>query len=148
MFCLSQSVGYAIRGLSCLVTIEGDRRFVRDVAEASEVPAAYLAKLFKKLSDTGILESKRGWAGGTHLTRNPEEISLLEISEAIDGKEWLSRCLLGMDECSEQRSCPTHDFWKATRQDIKNVLQKTTLADVIEFERKRGLTPGDSPKQA
>lgn len=137
MLCLSQSVGYAIRGLARLEAREdGAKFFVRDVAEASGVPRAYLAKLFKKLADAGILDSKRGWAGGTSLSRPSSEITLLEIAEAIDGQEWFSRCLLGMEECSEDRSCPTHDFWKAMRVSVRNELTKTTLADVVEHERR------------
>lgn len=137
MFCLSQSVGYAIRALARLVAVEGEQAFVRDIAEAAGVPKAYLAKLFKRLADAGLLESKRGWAGGTRLVKPAADISLLDIAEAIDGQEWFSRCLLGMDTCSESRSCPTHEFWKVTRASVKDKLSQTSLADVIEHERKR-----------
>lgn len=149
MLCLSQGVGYAIKALTCLEASDESKGFVRDLAEASGVPKAYLAKLFKKLVDAGLLESKRGWAGGTRLARPASEISLLEISEAIEGQEWFGRCLLGMAECSDERACPAHDFWKATRGAIKEKLRRTSLADVIAFERKRAGKPsaisGDDP---
>lgn len=136
MLSLSPSVGYAIKGLAQLEVSEGQRGFARDIALAAGVPGAYLAKLFKKLADAGIVESKRGWSGGTRLARPAEEISLLEIAEAIDGHEWFSQCLLGMDECSEQRSCPTHEFWKATRESVKSELRRINLNDVIQHQLK------------
>ena len=137
MFCLSQSVGYAIRALAAMEATPGEKAFARDIAASSQVPPAYLAKVFKRLVDGGILESKRGWAGGTRLTRPSAAVSILEIAEAIDGSEWLNNCLLGMDACSEKRSCPTHDFWGPTREALRQKLRETTLADVVAYERGR-----------
>jgi len=137
MFSLSHSVGYAIRALAYLDTSEGNTSFVRDIAQEADLPKAYLAKLFKKLANAGILESKRGQTGGTRLARPSSEISILDISEAIVEQDWVNTCLLGLDDCSEQRYCPTHIFWKDTREKIKDELSRTTLADVIAFEQNK-----------
>lgn len=137
MLGLSQGVGYAVKAMGCL-SEGGDSHFVRDVAECAQVPPSYLTKVFKKLVDADILTSKRGWAGGTRLARAPESITLLEIVEAIDGKDWNCGCLLGQDFCSDDRACPTHAFWKVERQKIAANLRETTLAACIEFERRRG----------
>ncbi len=137
MLTLSQGVGYAVKAMACL-TEGGDSHFVREVAECARVPPAYLTKIFKKLVDAGLLSSKRGWAGGTRLARSPETITLLEITEAIDGKDWNRGCLLGQEFCSDERACPTHEFWKAERRAIAAKLAGTTLAACIEFERSRG----------
>lgn len=137
MLGLSQGVGYAVKAMACL-TEGGESRFVREVAACADVPPAYLTKIFKKLVDAGILTSKRGWAGGTRLARPPEAITLLEITEAIDGKDWNRGCLLGQEYCSDERACPTHEFWKVERQAIAENLNRTTLAACIEFERNRG----------
>ncbi len=137
MLGLSQGVGYAVKALACL-TEDGEAHFVREVAACAKVPPAYLTKVFKKLVDAGVLSSKRGWAGGTRLARPPESITLLEITEAIDGKDWNKGCLLGQEFCSDERACPTHAFWKIDRQAIAEKLRHITLAACIEFERKRG----------
>ena len=137
MLGLSQGVGYAVKALACL-TEDGEAHFVREVAECARVPPAYLTKVFKKLVDAGMLTSKRGWAGGTRLARSPEMITLLEITEAIDGKNWNRGCLLGQEFCSDERACPTHVFWKVERKAIAEKLRQITLAACIEFERKRG----------
>lgn len=134
MLSLSQSVGYAIQALACLDEDPQNPRLVKDIAKETGVPAPYLAKLFKKLSDAGIVASKRGYKGGHWLQRPAPQISLLEISEAIDGRKWLGRCLLGLEECTDFRGCPTHQFWKKTRGEIERKLQRTSLAEVIAFE--------------
>jgi len=142
MLCLSQGVGYAVKALACL-TEDGTGQFVREIAIRAEVPPSYLAKVFKKLVDGDILVSKRGWAGGTRLARPPEAINLLEIAQAVDGKDWSSGCLLGQEICSDERACPTHDFWKVERKAIADKLQQTTLAECIEFERQRAQLKAD-----
>ncbi len=136
MLSLSQGVGYAVKALAFL-SEAGAGQFVREIAARAEVPPSYLAKIFKKLVDGEILVSKRGWAGGTRLARPPEAINLLEIVQAVDGKDWNSGCLLGQEVCSDERACPTHDFWKVERKGIAEKLQQITLAECIEFERQR-----------
>lgn len=136
MLCLSQSVGYAIQALTCFPD-DGKSRLVREVAEEAKVPAAYLAKLVKRLADAKIVISRRGIKGGTWLSRPAKEITLMQISEAIDGKKWLGKCLMGLKECADERACPTHEFWKVARAQIEAKLNETTLADVMAFEKNR-----------
>lgn len=143
MLCLSQSVGYAVQALSCLATSDAPTRLIRDIAAEANIPPAYLAKLIKRLADADLVTSKRGIKGGTWLKKPPEEITLLEISEAIDGRRWLGRCLLGLEECSDARACPTHEFWKASRAEIEKKLSETTLFDVVEFEKRKAAEDAD-----
>lgn len=137
MLCLSQSVGYAIQALTSLGANPGSSRLIREIAEDSGVPAPYLAKLLQKLAEADVVALKRGYKGGVTLKRAASSITLMEISEAIDGRKWLGRCLLGMEECSDARACPTHAFWKQARADIEEKLSKTTLATVVAFEAQR-----------
>lgn len=137
MLSLAQSVGYAVRALACMESDLCKSSFTKDIAACSQVPSAYLAKIFKRLVDAGILESKRGWSGGTKLARPPEEISLLEIASALEGEDFLKGCLLGETYCSDDRACPTHFFWKAERARIEKELRSKSLAEVIEFEKAR-----------
>jgi Rrf2 family protein len=87
------------------------------------------------LASAGLVNTKRGLRGGITLTRPPEEINLLEISEAVEARQWLGRCLLGLETCSDERSCPMHEFWKKARQDIEKLLRTTTLAHVRDHEK-------------
>lgn len=137
MLNLAQSVSYAVRALACMENGPCETSFTKDIAACSGVPSAYLAKIFKRLVDAGILESKRGWSGGTKLARTPEEISLLEIASALEGEDFLKGCLLGEAYCSDERACPMHVFWKAERARIEKELRSKSLAEVIKFEKSR-----------
>lgn len=145
MLCLSQSVGYAIQALTCLGDDAPSTKLIRDIAKQTGVPPAYLAKLIKRLADANLVTSKRGIKGGTWLRRPPEEITLMEISEAIDGRKWLGRCLLGLEECTDERACPTHEFWRKARAGIQKKLEETSLADVMKFEASKAMREGKAP---
>jgi len=76
------------------------------------------------------------------LARPPETITLLQISEAVEARQWLGRCLLGLAACTDERACPAHTFWKDARQQIQSVLETTTLSDVIAHEQTLQNRPG------
>jgi Rrf2 family iron-sulfur cluster assembly transcriptional regulator len=136
MLALSQTTGYAIQALACVS--EGcDHALVREVARCAGVPAPYLGKIVQNLVRAGILNSRRGRRGGISLARPSASISLLEISEAVDGADYLEGCLLGLESCSDQRACPTHAFWKKTRGGIRRTLKGISLAEVAQFQRER-----------
>jgi Rrf2 family transcriptional regulator, iron-sulfur cluster assembly transcription factor len=137
MMTLSTTVGYAIQALACLAGPAGKNAMIHKVAEYARVPAPYLAKIMKKLNDAGIVKSKRGFRGGIWLALPPERITLLSIMNAVDGPEYLDGCLLGLEECSDDRDCPVHTFWKPTRKAIREELTSITLADVVEFNARR-----------
>ncbi|MBI4659088.1 MAG: Rrf2 family transcriptional regulator [Verrucomicrobia bacterium] len=77
------------------------------------------------------MTTKRGYRGGIGLVRPAGAISVLEIVVAVEGEEWMSRCLLGLDNCGEPSSCPTHKFWQRIRREVSEELCRTTLAAVI-----------------
>jgi Rrf2 family protein len=97
------------------------------------------------LAAAGLVVTKRGHHGGILLSRLPNQITLLQISEAIEGRAWLDRCLLGLESCSDERACPTHQFWKQSRRAIELQLRSTTLADVAAHERAKTQPAGTPP---
>ena len=135
MLCLSQTTGYAIAALAHLDRPGGQALLLRDVARAADVPTAYLAKRMPGLVAAGLVASKRGRHGGLVLARDPETITLIEVAEAVEARPWSDRCLLGLTECSDERACPMHEFWKVTRKSIEMRLRGTTLADVIAHDK-------------
>jgi len=134
MLSLSQTTGYAIEALAHLNPPGGKPLLLREVARLARVPGAYLAKRMPDLVAAGLVTSRRGQRGGLVLAREPAEITLLEISEAVEARRWLDGCLLGLSSCSDERACPVHTFWKPTRAKIEKTLRTTTLASVIAHE--------------
>lgn len=135
----SRSAEYAIRAFAYLAHMpEGRYAMVKQIAEQSATPSHFLAKILQQLARKGFLRSSKGPTGGFCLRRSPEEISMLELVEAIDGIEEYQRCPGGMTECNDEAACGLHDSWKALRSRILEYLELTSIADVSRAaEQKR-----------
>lgn len=130
MLPLSQTTGYAVRALRCLQEPGGHPVLVEDVAESTGIPRSYLSKLVHKLAKRGLVVARRGHHGGVVLARPSSEITLEDLSEAIDGTAWRKRCLLGLLGCSDATPCVLHGFWQETLEQILARLRSVTLADL------------------
>jgi Rrf2 family iron-sulfur cluster assembly transcriptional regulator len=142
---VGQAVGYAASALGYLA-LAGDRPvLVREIAEACDIPAAYLAKIVNSLRRLGLVDTQRGVGGGVTIARSPDQISLLELCRALGDPIVERRCMLGTAQCSEERACPAHAFWSEHRQRAVEFLTATTVADFAAFEARRRLSPNPSP---
>ena len=135
MMCLSQTTGYAMRALSCLQSARTQPRLVRDVAAETGIPRPYLAKVIGQLAESGLVEARRGQHGGVTLTRPAGQITLLEVVEAVEGKQWISPCILGLETCDEPGFCPAHEVWKRVRVQLEQKLRNTKLSQFIDGTR-------------
>jgi Rrf2 family protein len=141
MLSLSQTTGYAILALSCLVEDEDRWVLAKDIAAMTDIPAPYLSRVLHALGRSGLIRTKRGYRGGFALARPASRISLLDVAEAVEGRDWKSPCLLGLTSCAQIRACPTHTFWMRELARIERELRKTTLAQVGGFARPSGVVP-------
>jgi Rrf2 family protein len=121
----SHTTGYAIEALACLARRRPDSMLVREIAEATDIPLPYLSKIFQRLAEAGIVESKRGYKGGVRLAREPEKISLLQINAAAENGKT-------SDTFVEYPRPGT--FWQAFNQSYRKKLEALTLTDVVDYE--------------
>jgi Rrf2 family protein len=103
---------------------------VREIAEAAEVPHPSLAKILHSLRGRGLVRSTKGPGGGYQLARPGDQMRVIEVIEAVDGRVDLDTvCILGLDTCSDEASCALHDVWKLFRQNYATTLTNMTLRD-------------------
>ena len=121
MLPLSQTTGYAVRALRCLQEPGGHPVLVEEVADYTGIPRSYLSKLIHKLAKKGLVTARRS-----------TEITLEDLSEAIDGVAWRKRCLMGLLGCSDDAPCVLHTFWHDTLEQILARLRSVTLADLAQ----------------
>jgi Rrf2 family protein len=134
---ISRSSEYAIRALTYLAQQGGERfHLARDMAEVLGIPAPFLGKVLQPLVTRRILDSQRGRSGGFKLARSPREISLLHIVESQESLDHLRRCILGQAECTDERPCPLHEFWKTASQDFLAMLASTTLQSLVDHSQR------------
>ena len=141
---LSQAVGYAATALGYIAAAGGKSVAVKDVAKACQIPGPYLAKIIHSLSRTGVVTTQRGIGGGVVLAREARLVSLYDICVALDDPIIQNRCMLGVADCSDDRNCPTHKFWKVHRAREVEFLQQTSIADIAAFETRRRWSFGAS----
>ena len=140
---LSQTVGYAIIAMGYLAEQEdGGPVLVKEISAATGVPSAYLAKIVNTLSRKGLVNTQRGIRGGVTLARPANAVSVYDLCKIFDDPVCEDRCMLGLAQCTDERACPAHEYWKAQRTQSQEYLANMTLADVGHFEagqrRKRG----------
>jgi Rrf2 family protein len=134
---LSQASGYAAAALGFIASNADGPSLVKDIAEGANIPAPYLAKIVQVLARRGLVNTQRGIGGGVSLAKAPANITLYDVCVALDDPSVQSRCMLGTAECSDDRACPCHEFWKSHRLEFHQFLQGTTIADLAQFESRR-----------
>ena len=86
-----------------------------------------MAKIFQQLNKLGLVKSYRGTGGGFQLGRPAEEVTLLEIVEAVEGPILPNRCILAKGLCSRDSVCTVHPVWKEVQEKMRAVLSNVTL---------------------
>jgi len=144
----SRSAEYAIRAFVHLAAVpDGKYAMVKNIAEESETPTHFLAKILQQLARKGFLRSSKGPTGGFTLRRPADEITLLEIVDAIDGLSEYQRCPSGMTECNDEAPCGMHESWKALRSSILEYMEATTIADVAAALQQKREALAKAPKK-
>lgn len=135
---ISRASEYAIRALTFLASQpSGSFHLARDMGERLEIPAPFLAKILQPLVSRGLVHSQRGRSGGFRLAKEPREIRIYEVVDAEEHLGRLRQCMLGQAECSDERACPMHDYWKSTCDHFLGVLASTSLQDLVQFSESR-----------
>lgn len=134
---------YGLRGVVFLAKQPPDRLFlVSEVSKVQRIPEPYLAKIFQRLSKTGLLRSVRGLNGGFGLGRPAKEITMKQVIEALEGPIALNRCLLRQGECEEERNCPLQPVFEEAQERFLEILDRTTIEDLARqdsrSEEKKG----------
>lgn len=102
---ITRQADYALRAVLFLAKLgQSKRAATSQIAEEQNIPPSFLAKIISQLSVAGLINTSRGARGGVSLARAPEDVSVLEVVEAIDGPITLNDCTINGcqfgDECS------------------------------------------------
>jgi len=127
---LSQTVEYALRAATFLATSPQEPRTVEQIAEATRVPMAYLAKVMQALVRGRIVSSRRGVGGGFTLLRDAASIRILEVVQAVDPIQRITTCPLGLASHGT-RLCPLHRRLDQAIAAMEKAFASTTLAEVL-----------------
>lgn len=126
----SQKVEYALRAVAHLANESPSARTVEQIARATKVPQAYLAKVVQELVRGGVLRSQRGIGGGISLVKTPDKITILDVVNAIDPIHRITRCPLEIESHGFQL-CPLHRRVDDALAMVEKAFSSTTLGQVL-----------------
>jgi Rrf2 family protein len=104
---------------------------IGEISKHWDIPEEFLRKIVQILSKSGLILSHRGAGGGVELAKPAEEISLLEVIEAAEGKLALNKCLLKVGACPRDAWCAVHQVWSEAQQEMKAILRSKSLAELV-----------------
>lgn len=134
MSIFSKACEYGIKATLHIATQSraGRRVSLNEIAEATDSPQAFTAKILQQLVRNQIIDSMKGPGGGFEMNQaRQESIHLNHLVFAIDGDQVYKGCGLGLKECNEDKPCPVHDQFKIIRDELKEMLEKTSIATLV-----------------
>lgn len=132
---ITRQADYAVRAVLYLSKLGPDRRAATShIAQEQQIPPSFLAKIVSQLSVAGLLQTSRGARGGVSLARTPDQISLLEVVEAIDGPILLNECVSANGACTFGDDCPMRPVWCDAQAELVERLQDTFFSQFIQAD--------------
>lgn len=133
---ITRQADYAVRAVYYLARLGFERRAATSqIAEEQSIPPSFLAKIVSQLSVAGLLQTSRGARGGVSLARSPEQITLLEVVEAIDGPILLNECVAeNGNPCGFKDDCLLYPVWSDAQTDLVNRLKSTNFGQFVQPE--------------
>ena len=139
---ISQKARYALRALVALARSDraGEAVVISEIAERERIPKKFLEQILLDLKHHGIVDSRRGKAGGYMLLRGADAVTFGEILRIIDGPIALLRCLSKIayrrcEDCVSEERCEVRRVFARVAESSREILDRTTLADAIGAAR-------------
>lgn len=133
---ITREADYAIRLLRGLT--DGEIHPVKSLCETEEIPWKFAYKILKKIKDAGMVESLSGVHGGCRLKKNLNEVTLLDLLAAIEGRQYINSCLKPGYECEwekrDDRHCEVCRQLAGIQKKLDSELAAYTLMQLIRGE--------------
>jgi Rrf2 family protein len=130
---ITRQADYAVRAVLYLARMKSEQRAATStIAQEQRIPPSFLAKIISQLSIAGLLHTSRGARGGVTLAREPGDITLLEVIEAIDGPIMLNECVGDGAACTFDDNCPLKPIWCEAQNELVTRLKSTDFAQLLK----------------
>ncbi len=136
MFNVSTRTRY---GLSALSYVASKQHLgpvsIQEIAKEQKLSKKYLENIFTLLKKGNIVRSSRGPEGGYELSRNPEDITVYSVMDALDGPIVTVSCVGDATFCTLSKDCKGFKLWHDLQEHILDFLRSRTLVDLMEAPR-------------
>jgi Rrf2 family protein len=138
---VTQKSLYALRAVFELAKCVGQGpRKIAEIAEAQAIPQRFLETILSQLKQAGFVESCRGNDGGYMLIHPPEQLTVGQVMEFMQGPVGPPGCLIDksrVNECSLRKGCIFMDMWKRIHDAILDVYNNTTFSDLMKNSKEQ-----------
>lgn len=142
---LSSEGRYGLRALIYLART-GEKVTANTIATEAKIPRRLLARVMARLSGAGLVASQEGRTGGSRLARPPEEITLRDAVEAMEGPFEVTRCIMQDRSCGEGVPCAMHEAWEEGQEAILDYLEAQTLSEFTSLTATQVSPSGEEPR--
>ncbi len=134
----SRQCEYALQAVLYLaLKRDGSWTSNKEISDKLGIPSHFLGKILQSLVQKEVLTSRKGPSGGFALRIQSRRITLLQLVEAVDGVEFMNRCVMGFPECSSENACPIHERWAKIRDGVHHMLVSKNIAQLVKEMKKR-----------
>ena len=126
----SKTIEYALRAVVHLAQQAPASRKNAEIAVAVQVPAAYLSKVLQSLRSAGLVHMQRGVGGGASLARGADEITILDVVNAVEPVQRIATCPLGL-KSHGTNLCSLHHRMDNVIEEMEKAFSSTTVADLL-----------------
>jgi Rrf2 family transcriptional regulator, iron-sulfur cluster assembly transcription factor len=132
MFSTSCHYGLQAMIYIALKATENTNVDLSSIAKELDIPKHFLSKILQQLVKNKLLQSMKGPTGGFRLSRPSDQITLMQVINAIDGMEIFNQCGIGFKACDDDHPCPIHHEYKVVRNRIQHLFETKTLLELTE----------------
>jgi Rrf2 family transcriptional regulator, iron-sulfur cluster assembly transcription factor len=131
----SKSTEYALRAVIYIAKFGGidNKVGLDEISNAIGSPPSFTAKVLQKITkNSKLVGSVTGPKGGFYMTPESKGLSLIEVLNTLDEEQILDKCIIGLDECSEQNPCPLHAQYKHIKPMIIAMFKNKSLQELVD----------------
>ena len=103
----------------------------KQIAAEMDIPDQFLGKIAQQLARQGVLEIVQGAKGGLKLAVAPQNLTLLDVVEAVIGEIFLNDCVIRPESCQRSQACSVHRVWDTARSQLRDTLREATFANLL-----------------
>lgn len=129
-------IRYGLRAMVEIALDEtGEGVFQKHISERQKISVKYLDQIMASLKTAGLIMNTRGKKSGYRVTRNPDQIKIIDIYKAFEPGIVIVECMNENYKCDLSDTCGTRDFWGGLNATILNYFESHTLADLVKEHR-------------
>lgn len=128
---IKRNTAYGLRALLHMAAHRDVDAFTaEELADVAETSTDFMHKIMRSLREAGIVDARRGPAGGFSFDRDPDEVTVLDVVEALQGPFEVNRCVMDLGVCPRSGTCRLRPTWLRVQQELEAGLGAQTIGEI------------------